>query len=513
MLLLGIDVGTTNCKAGVFTPAGACLSIATTRTPLRGERSGQYACDPQELWDTVVQVIRQTIGRIDAVGDIKALGIASMAEGGTLVDRSGKAQCPIIPYFDQRASGQCRLLEQRLGRERVFALTGLHLHPVFSLPKIMWIRDNWPGCFAEASRWLCIPDYLNLRLTGRAATDYSIASRTMALDLNHSTWSEEILEAAGIGPELFPEILPGGARLGTLHREACESTGLAPGTVVAMGGHDHYCGSVAAGLARGGRVVNSLGTAESIHTLLEGPFRPSPALRSFQFGKYLSAERTYVDAGLLASGQVVDWGEKRFASLQDWDEPASPRSVPHREIVQTLKGLPPQEEPLFFLPHLRGGGYPDWDPDSRGALIGLRPSHTARHILKAVIEGLCFETRKVLEAMKGIAGQSVEKIVAIGGGARNEFWMQTKADVTNLTVEVPAAEESTLLGAALLAGIALEVYRDFGDAAEATYTARCTYTPRPGHRDHYEGLFAQYARILSRDLPSINRGLADLESK
>lgn len=512
MLLLGIDIGTTNCKAGVFTPAGDCLSIATTKTPLRGERSGQYACDPQELWDTVVQVIRQATSRIDAVEDIEALGIASMAEGGTLVDRAGTALCPIIPYFDQRASGQCRLLEERLGRERVFAITGLHLHPVFSLPKIMWIRDNWPGPFAEASRWLCIPDYLNLRLTGRAATDYSIASRTMALDLNRCVWSAEMLQAAGLSPELFPEILPGGARLGSLGRAACESTGLAPGTVVAMGGHDHYCGSVAAGLARGGRVVNSLGTAESIHTLLEGPFRPSPALQSFQFGKYLSAERTYVDAGLLSSGQVVDWGEKRFASLQDWDDAASLRSVPHAQIVQTLKGMSPQEEPLIFLPHLRGGGYPDWDPDSRGALIGLRPSHTARHILMAVIEGLCLETRKVLDAMRGIAGQPLEKIVAIGGGARNEFWMQTKADVTNLTVEVPATEEATLFGAALLAGIALGAYRDFGDAAEATYRARFSYSPRPAYREYYEGLFAQYAQILSRDLPSINRGLADLES-
>ena len=513
MLLLGIDIGTTNCKAGVFSTTGISVSMASTKTPLRGDRSGEYACDPQELWDTVVQVIRQALSRVDSVREIRALGIASMAEGGTLIGRAGKALCPIIPYFDQRSTQQCRLLEQRLGRDRVFEITGLHLHPAFSLPKIMWIRDHWATEFAAASRWLCIPDYINFRLTGRAATDYSIASRTMALDLNRSAWSEEILGAAEISPELFPEILPGGALLGAITPEASELTGLAPGTLVAMGGHDHYCGSVAAGLVHGGRVVNSLGTAESMHTLLEGPFHPSPALKGFQFGKYLSAAYTYVDAGLMSSGLVVDWSAKRFASLEDWEELENPHRVPQADIVRKLASMSLDAEPLVFLPHLRGGGYPEWDPDSRGALIGLRPSHTARHIFKAVVEGLCFETRKVLDAMTRLAGQSVGKIIAIGGGARNEFWMQTKADVTGLTVEVPAIEESTLFGAALLAGIGLAVYADFKEASAATYTARCAYEPRPRYRDHYEGLFALYAQILSRDLPSINRGLTNLESK
>ena len=513
MLLLGIDIGTTNCKAGVFSTDGTSVSMASTKTPLRGDRSGEYSCDPQELWDTVVRVIRQALSQVDSVREINAVGIASMAEGGTLIDRAGKALCPIIPYFDQRSTKQCRLLEERLGRDRLFEITGLHLHPVFSLPKIMWIREHFAGEFAEASRWLCIPDYINFRLTGRVATDFSIASRTMALDLNRSTWSEEVLGAAEISPELFPEILPGGELLGVITSEASELTGLAPGTVVAMGGHDHYCGSVAAGLVYGGRMVNSLGTAESIHTLLEGPFRPSPALKSFQFGKYLSADYTYIDAGLLSSGLVVDWSAKRFASLQDWEDSENPGSVPHSDIVQKLKGMSLDAEPLVFLPHLRGGGYPEWDPESRGALIGLRPSHTARHIFKAIVEGLCFETRKVLDAMIRLSGQSIEKTIAIGGGTRNEFWMQTKADVTGLTIEVPAVEESTLFGAALLAGIGVAVYRDFKDASDATHSARCTYTPRSRYRDYYERLFAQYEQILSRDLLSINRGLANLETK
>jgi xylulokinase len=513
MLLLGIDIGTTLCKAGVFSTTGISVSMASTKTPVCGERSGEYSCDPEELWETVIRVIRQAIGRVDSVQEIKAVGIASMAEGGTLIDRAGKALCPIIPYFDQRSTDQCRLLEQRLGRDRLFEITGLHLHPVFSLPKIMWIRDHQAGEFARAFRWLCIPDYINFRLTGRAATDYSIASRTMALDLSRSAWSEEILGAADISPELFPEILAGGTLLGAITAEASELTGLAAGTEVAMGGHDHYCGSVTAGLVHGGRVVNSLGTAESIHTLLEGSFRPSPDLKSFQFGKYLSAEYTYVDAGLLSSGLVVDWSARRFASLQDWEDIENPRSVSHSDIVEKLKGMSFDGEPLVFLPHLRGGGYPEWDPDSRGALIGLRPSHTAPHIFKAIVEGLCFETRKVLDAMTRLIGRSVEKIIAIGGGTRNEFWMQTKADVTGLTVEVPGIEESTLFGAALLAGIGVAVYSDFKNASDATYSARCTYAPRSSYRDYYERLFTQYAQILSRNLSSINRGLGNLETK
>ena len=112
-----------------------------------------------------------------------------------------------------------------------------------------------------------------------------------------------------------------------------------------------------------------------------------------------------------------------------------------------------------------------------------------------------------------LSGQSVEKIIAIGGGSRNEFWMQTKADVTGLTIEVPAVDESTLFGAALLAGIGVAVYSDFKDASDATYTARCTYKPRSHYRDYYERLFAQYALILSRDLLSINRGLTKMETK
>jgi len=513
-LLLGIDVGTTNCKAAVFSIKGELISFASTKTPLRGAKSSEYSYFPQEMWETICQIIRQVLSQIPPGGQVKAMAIASMAEAGVLLDKAGVPLYPFVPYFDQRAMPQCELLEKRIGRDKIFSITGLHVNPVFSLPKILWIKANEPKLFSRSVKWLCIPDFINYRLTGRIATDFSIASRTLALELKGSCWSGEILDAVDINPELFPPLFPGGTVIGEVTSEAAGQTGLQKGMPVVSGGHDHYCGSVAAGLMKGGRIINSIGTAESIHTLLPQEFSPADELKGFQFGKYLRPDYTYIDAGLSSSGLVVEWSMRRFASIGDWGENAQEgaSSPSYDTICRRLMETTPSSQSLLFIPHLRGGGYPDWNPRSCGALIGLRSSHTSLDIFRAVFEGLCFETRKVLGAMIGIVGEKIAQINGIGGGTRNEFWMQTKADVTGFPIEVPDVEESTVLGAALLAGMGVSIYKDMVDASENTYRVNKRYEPRVQFQEKYESLFQIYNHILDSNLAEIHRDLYQLGS-
>jgi len=299
-LLLGIDIGTTNCKAGIFTTTGKQISNAKEKTVCHGDKSGEYAYYPEEIWTTVTNVIRKALSGIEYPEAVKAISIASMAESGLLIDEEGNPTYPIIPYFDQRALAQCKILEEKLGEPRIFSITGLDIHPLYSLGKILWIRDNHPEIFARSVKWLCLPDYIYYRLTKEFATDFTIASRTMAFDLINSCWSKEILDAVDINPEIFPPTFTSGTLIGRITRDASEQTDLPQGTPIIAGGHDHYCGSLAAGILHGRRAVNSIGTTESIHTLLPKPFKPSEKLKCFHFGNYVHPDYLYIDAGLSA---------------------------------------------------------------------------------------------------------------------------------------------------------------------------------------------------------------------
>src|SRR5665648_17752 len=506
--LLGIDVGTTNCKALLFDEKGTTVASARVKTITHNDK-GQYYYLPDELWGIIIKVISEVLKVVEP-SNISGVCITSMAESGLPLDKENNPTHHIIPYFDENSSPQAARLEELFGRKKLFELTGLNVSPIFSLAKILWIRDNYPEAFSRTRKWLCIPDYVNYKLTGKMVTDYSIASRTMVFDVFKRSWSTEILETVGLNTDLFPPVVPGGSLIGGVTREASGLTGLCEGIPVIVGGHDHYCGSLGAGLLLGNRLIDSSGSAESLHGLLGEEVENIEDFTGFSVGIYVDGKSYYAGGGFNCSGVSVDWIIERCASLKDWVSTQREREdlsyEEKDEIMNKSYQRPAGANGLLYLPHLRGSGFPDWNISSRGAFVGLRSSHRSPDLVRAVVEGVCFELKAILERLRKLIKHDITPVSTIGGGARNQPWLQLKADITGLHIEVPAVKEAAALGAALLAGVGTGIYTDLYEATKKTYQVDKRFIPNQENCEKYGRLFS-INRKLYPVLKEINRDL------
>jgi xylulokinase len=342
-------------------------------------------------------------------------------------------------------------------------------------------------------------DYVIFKLTGEYATDYSMAGRTMAFDVKRKSWSEEIFGAAGVDPGIMPPAYPSGTPVGKVTEKAAKETGLNPGTIVATGGHDHGCGALSAGVFDEGSILNSIGTAEALITVLNSPVLADEVCdRSISVYHHPASGRYQAHGGLYFSGGSLDWAIGRLGMEKGGAEA-------YAEAMRLASSAEVGSNGLFYLPHLRGASR---DPHSRGAYVGLLSSHTRDDILRATIEGLCFELKDFVVSFENFFNLNITKIVAIGGATASDFWMQTKSDVTGCPIEVPGIEEATSLGAAILAGIASGLYSDHYQAYEKTYRVRKVFEPEPTRSRRYEELYEGVYQKLYGTLKELNHTIS-----
>jgi len=331
-------------------------------------------------------------------------------------------------------------------------------------------------------------------LCGRRATDYSMASCMMLFDQRSRDWSDELLGAAGIEARLMPEALPATTHLGGVTAEAAAATGLAEGTPVILGGHDHLCGALPVGAHRPGVVLDVTGTWEIVSAAAARPVL-EPALGQAGLTVQAHVARdTWAAWASTPAGECIEWFRKQYGAEDarraeteggsDWDY-----------IIAAAEAAAPGCGGAFFLPHLTGSTCPEVDPASRGAFVGLRSMTTRGEMIRAIFEGLGYQFLEILGALEKGAGIRAERIVAVGGATRNAFWMQNKADVCGRVVEVPAVEEATPLGAAMLAGIGCGVYDDADDACRCVGRPGATFEPDPERTRFYAKGFEAYRRI------------------
>lgn len=508
-VLLGIDVGTTNWKAAAFDHTGQLIALAKTPTVTRHYGEGQDFYDPAQLWADVASVIRQVVEACNGQA-VDAVSVTSMAESVVPIDQSGVPCFPIIPWFDTRARAESRYLADTVGRERLFALTGLDPNPIFSLPKIMWLKAHHPDVYSQATTWLQMADYIYMQLCGAQVTDHTLATRTLAYDLHTGDWSDELLDAAAVSPDVFPIIKSSGTLINRVSRSASALTGLSQGTPVVVGGMDHPCATISAGALLGDRLLDSSGTAESFLYVTDKQSRLLDEPTGQRICSYLDPARYAIWGGIIASGASVDWAIGRLASTADWDSAGS--AVDYNTIVNAAAAVPAGSNGAMYIPHLRGSGAPYWDPRDKGAFLGLRATHTAPDMMRAVFEGLSMQARMVVEMEERVAGHPVKALCAVGGGTRIGLWQQIKADVTGKTVEVPEVAEASVLGAALLAGVGVGAFANIDDAAcQVDRGDTRYYEPDPANHAFYSELYTIYGQANTA-LMDVNAQLDGISS-
>ena len=486
-LLVGVDIGTTTIKALVFDTTGKALARASVQTPTHHPRPEWAYYDPEELWQSTVQVIQQAISQLQHAGSVASIAVASIGETGVPLNAQGKPTYEAIAWFDQRPRAQIQFLEQEIGRDSLFALTGLPLQPIFSLCKILWLKDQAPDAFAATTTWLNTADYIAYRLSGVAATDYSLASRTLALDIRQRQWATHLLDELKISPSLFAPLQPSGTALGKVLPEIAQKTGLPAHTRVATGGHDHICGALAVGVNTPGTFLNSLGTAEAFCLPLDEPITdPQIGRQGFTVCAHVAPDKYYMLGGLYTSGACIDWFRNLFGQGTGYDT-----------LITEAEASPPGGLGVGFLPHLRLANPPYDDPQSRGAFVGLNTDIDRGNLFRAVLEGLAYESRQVMDTLLDHARvRTLQEIKVIGGGIRNTLLMQIKASVLDQPITLVEQEEATALGAALLGGLGADVFPDLDTALGGLQYPQTRVLPKPEEVAFYQKSYSQLHQDL-----------------
>jgi xylulokinase len=482
-LLLAHDLGTTGNKATLVDVTGALVARVFEGYETWYPAIGWAEQDPEDWWrafhDTTARLMRES--RVDP-GRVAAVSFSGQMMGCLPVDRDGTPLRRAIIWADQRGVAEAAGLAERAGEARVYAITGHRVSAAYSLAKLLWVRAHEPDLFRRTFKVLHAKDFLRMRLTGTFATDYSDASSMNCFDLERKDWSDEILDAVDLPREVLPALGPSTQVVGELDARTAAALGLRAGTPVVMGGGDGPCAAVGAGVVAEGSAYNYIGSSSWIALATRRPIL-DPDRRTFTFF-HLDPDMVMPTGTMQSAGASYQWARNQLAQAEV-AEAARVGVSPYELMNRVAATAAPGCRGLLFLPYLMGERSPHWNPQARGVFLGLTLTHGRADMLRAVLEGVGFNLRIILDAFVR-QGVHVPEIRAIGGGARGALWCQILADVLDRPVHTLALlEEATSLGAAIAGGVGVGLFPDFSVAAKIVQIAR-TFTPDPAVRDLYE---------------------------
>lgn len=432
-------------KAVAFTSAGDILAQAAADYPTAFRENGHVEALPENLWNVFARVCGE-IGANTAADPVSGLAIVSHGETFIPLGRDAAAIGPAIMNADNRATDETKRLSDALGHAELYRITGVPPHPMYSIPKIMWLKRHNPSLYERASVFATPAGYLQARLGLSPAIDHSLAGRTLAFDLDAACWSRTILDAAGIEASKFPEAVAAGVTLGRLTQEAAEALNLPAGARVALGGHDQPCGALGAGCMHDGDAADSAGTYECL-TVVSGkrPERAAASRSHLNTGRHVVGG-LYATLAFFPAGVLTRW-------FLDELVPEEERRGFHAKAEDQVGRLGVDPTGICVLPHLVGACTPAWDPRATGVIVGLTPPAGRWHLYKAMFEGFACELDLNIEAVERALG-SIHGVRIFGGNSRHAFSVQIRADVTGKRFEALANPETVCLGAAMLAGVA-----------------------------------------------------------
>ena len=491
MSLLAIDIGSSSCKGVAFAVEGQILAERSYSYSPTMPQPAWVEMPAQTFWDALCTVTR-AIAREATQDPVEALAISSHGETFVPVDSNYQPLAPAILNMDNRAIVQTEWITQTLGGKRVFEITGLSAHPMYPVPKILWLRQHQAGIFSSAARFLGVTDYLLTRLGLPPYVDYTLASRFLAFDVRRKHWSEDILSACDLRPDQFATPVPTGTFVGKLSSTAATDLGLPMGTAVVAGGHDQPCAALGLGVVDPGRVSASLGTYECVLAASEAPFMNDVAYKANLNSYCHVVPDRYVTLAYFPSGIMLDW----FLHLIDADRLGS-NATSGRELCADLeKQAPSGPTGLYVAPHLLGTCNPDFNPRASGVIVGLRPGTGPAHIYKGILEGIACELAGMTELLQRVTG-SFSDIYVTGGGCRSRLGLDLRAAMTGCRMHLMRCSEAVCLGTAILAGTGAGRYRDISEAIATLVQVVDTAHPSAEIADSYRTQRQQYRLLYS----------------
>ena len=494
--LLGIDIGSTSIKSIIYNQEGQIISSSFSSDQLayRDKSNPNWSyLNPDEVWNTTAAVVKESILKMGKEKKIKGISVTGLGAEGLPLDKDGNWLFPVI-FFDKRTDLIVDKFKREFGARDYFSITGKQILPIDTLMRIKWVQQHFPEVFSKTNKWLVLVDYINYKFCGKMATDFSMASCTGIFDLKKGNWSNEILEFSNISKEILPEILHSGSILGHIEKEVADLTGLSLGTPIILGGHDFHCATLSSGNISPNEIIDIVGTWEIIITI-----RKKLNINNEIFKAGLAVERTvlkklFTMMGSNVACDILEWFREHFGleekilaeknNKNEWDY-----------LCEKAGKVKAGSNGAIFLPHFFGSNSPIIDNSSLGAVLGLNRNVGKHEILRSLIEGLNYQFRDMLEVIELINGMNIKTVTAVGGATRNKLLMQNKADISGKVINALDLAEATALGAAILAGIGVGIYKNVENALRKIKIEKTSYYPDEKLKVSYNEFFKIYKNI------------------
>jgi xylulokinase len=483
-----LDIGTGGCKSVVFDANGKELASSFREYQVLHPLPGYAEINSDEVISKCFEVIAEVNSK--TADPVISMSISSQGEAFTPVGSDGKTLGNAMVSSDSRASKIAVEWSDSFGAEKIYGITGHTAHPLFTLFKILWIKENQPDIWKEAMKFLCFEDLFHYRVGLKPRISWSLAGRTMLFDVIKHEWNSEILEKAGLSVEKLAVPAAPGEITGIISLEnGCRLGFQNPVTIVA-GGHDQTCAALGAGVIEPGMCMYATGSVECFCPVLEKPSF-SDELRKNNLCCYdYTIKGMYTSVAYsLTGGNILRWMRDEFGQSEKDEATRSGRNA----YSLLLSAMPSFPTSLLVLPYFAPTGTPYFDTEAKGAIVGLQLSTTRGEITRALLEGVALEMKLNLQLMEQ-SGMKIDTFIATGGGARNKSWTQLKADVLNKKIIVRHIEEAGCYGAAMLACSAIEKL-PVEKLLRKNQTESEVFLPNPENAAIYDSRFKTYKKM------------------
>ena len=479
MYHIGIDLGTSAVKMLLVDEGGVILNAVTEAYPIAFPRPGWSEQRPEDWWNAVLKGIPNLLDGFDR-SLVRGIGCGGQMHGLVALDEEDRVIRPAILWNDGRTAEETAWLNTAVGREKLSELTANIAFAGFTAPKLLWMQKNEPEKYARIRRIMLPKDYINYRLTGVHACDYSDASGMLLLDVKNRRWSREMLEICGVKEEWMPQLFESYEVIGSLSAGAAQALGLSEAVLVAAGAGDNAAAAVGTGVVGEGGCNISLGTSGTLFISSRSfGVDPNNALHAF----------CHADGGwhlmgcMLSAASCNKWFCEDILHTGDY-------AGEQADITDDMLG----RDPVFFLPYLMGERSPINDTDARGCFIGMSMDTARADLVQAVLEGVAFAMRDSLEVARSL-GIPVDRSRLCGGGAKSPLWRKIMANVLNLPLDIPQTEEGPGYGAAMLSMVGTGAYESVQACADALCSVRETVSPDPALAERYEERYRKFRRL------------------
>jgi gluconokinase len=494
-LILGVDLGTTHCKAIVVNPQGKELSNGSATYPLHTPQPTWVEQDPEELWQGLTIAISEALKNLQDPGSVRALVFSAAMHGVMVIDQKGNPLTRCFIWADHRSASQAETIRQQIDAHALFQRTGCPVQHIYLPAKILWLRQQQPKIFKQAFKFISIKEFVLQRLTGQYLTDKALASTTGLLNTHQLDWDDEILDLVDIKREQLPELVSPEAVLQNIKPEQAKNLGLPPRVAHIPGGSDGGLANIGVGAVGKGQVASTVGTSGAVRTVTQKPYL-DPQERTWC---YLLTDNHWLIGGAINNGGLaLNWFRDRFFSEAE--------EVDYKKFHQLAQEVELGAEGLIFLPYLAGERNPHWNAKARGVLFGLSLRHERKHVARAILEGVCFCMNDILQALEGAVGKITE-IRATGGITYAHHWVQMLADVYGYPVTTVKTQASASQGAVLLAMKALGYFDNLAEV-QKLIPIKKTYQPHPKRHQRYQDLhqlFQKLYRHLEKDFDILHK--------